>query len=248
MYDRCLKFCKNIPYAENLDVRTFNSFGYFVKRHCSSQEIHLAFGGDDDAAKTFLQETFDQMFLEDESFQRKAINFIAFFNRPQRDEFKFEKKDDYIKHEQSFKNETLDGKKVNSKEELEIGNFFCLFGIKYEYEKHYPLEIEDRNPTFGSYHPDFYLTDYGIWHEHFGVDRQGNVPNWFKGKPPYPTAKDYYQAGISWKRSIHTKYGTNLIETYSFENAEGSLISNLKKKLVQLGVILMPQKTEDLLP
>lgn len=248
MYDRCLKFCKNIPHAENLDVRTFNSFGYFVKRHCSSQEIHLAFGGDDAAAKTFLQETFDQMFIEDESFQRKAINFIAFFNRPQRDEFKFEKKDDYIKHEQSFKNETLDGKKVNSKEELEIGNFFCLFGIKYEYEKHYPLEIEDRNPTFGSYHPDFYLTDYGIWHEHFGVDRQGNVPNWFKGKPPYPTAKDYYQAGISWKRSIHAKYGTNLIETYSFENAEGSLISNLKKKLVQLGVILVPQKPEDLLP
>jgi DNA helicase-4 len=129
MRERCLKFCKQIPGTENLEVRTFNSFGYLVNRHCSQQELHLAFGGEEEAAKAFLQETFDKLFLEDADFQRKATNFIAFFNRPQRDEFKFETKNDFIKHEESFKNETLDGKKVNSKEEMEIGNFFCLFRI-----------------------------------------------------------------------------------------------------------------------
>ncbi|MCR5862561.1 UvrD-helicase domain-containing protein [Flavobacterium sp. J372] len=248
MRERCRKFCKHIPGAEDLDVRTFNSFGYLVNRQCSKQELHLAFGGKEDAAKAFLQENFDKLFLEDADFQRKATNFIAFFNRPDRDEFKFETKDDFIKHEQSFKNETLDGKKVNSKEEMEIGNFFCLFGINYEYEKHYPLEPDDRNADYSSYHPDFFLTDYNIWHEHFGVDREGNVPNWFKTKSPYPTAKEYYQAGMNWKRGIHAKYGTSLIESYSFENAEGSLISNLKQKLVQHGVILEPRKPEDILP
>jgi len=39
MYDRCVKFCKNIEGAEKLDVRTFNSFGYLVKRHCSKDEL-----------------------------------------------------------------------------------------------------------------------------------------------------------------------------------------------------------------
>lgn len=248
MYNRCLKFCKNIEGAEKLDVRTFNSFGYLVKRHCSKDELHLAFGGDEDAAKTCLQEIFDELFLNDIDFQRKATNFLAFFNRPDRDEFKFETKNDFLKYEQSFKNVTLDGKEVSSKEEMEIGNFFCLFGINYEYEKHYPLPSEDRNPDFGSYHPDFFLTDYNIWHEHFGVDRSGNVPEWFNVKQPYPTAKEYYNAGINWKRSIHTKLGTTLVETYSYENAEGNLIANLKKRLIELGVQLEPRKPEDILP
>lgn len=248
MYDRCQKFCENIEGVEKLDVRTFNSFGYLVKRHCSKEELHLAFGGDEEKAKVFLQEIFDELFLTDADFQRKAINFIAFFNRPDRDEFKFETKNDFLKYEQSFKNVTLDGRNVASKEEMEIGNFFCLFGIKYEYEKHYPLALEDRNPDFGSYHPDFYLTDYNIWHEHFGVDREGNVPDWFSQKPPYPTAKEYYNAGIQWKRGIHAKLGTTLVETYSYENADGNLIANLKRKLVEHGVQLEPQKPEDILP
>ncbi|AWH86330.1 hypothetical protein HYN59_14975 [Flavobacterium album] len=248
MYERCQKFCKDIEGAEKLEVRTFNSFGFLVKRHCSSEEIHLAFKGDEDAAKAYLQEIFDELFLTDKDFQRKAVNFLAFFNRPERDEFRFETRNDYLKHEQGFKNVTLDGISMGSQEEVQIGNFLCLFGINYEYEKHYPLAPEDRNPDFGSYRPDFYLTDHDIWHEHFGVDREGNVPNWFGTKQPYTTAKDYYNAGISWKRAIHAKSGTKLIETYSFENAEGSLIANLKKKLRAHGVALEPRKPEDILP
>ncbi|MFP9114759.1 UvrD-helicase domain-containing protein [Flavobacterium sp. RHBU_3] len=248
MKERCIKFCKDIPGVENLDVRTFNSYGYLVKRHCSNDEMHLAFKGDEEAAKACLQEIFDELFLTDTDFQRKAVNFLAFFNRPERDEFKFETKDDYLKYEQSFKNVTLDGKTVSSKEEMQIGNFFCLFGINYEYEKHFPLAPEDRNADFGSYHPDFFLTDYDIWHEHFGIDREGNVPDWFATKHPYPSAKAYYTAGMQWKRYIHHKTGSKLIETYSYENKEGSLINNLKKRLLELGVTLNPQKPEDILP
>lgn len=248
MYERCLKFCKHIPDINELEVRTFNSFGYFVKRHCSQDELHLAFDGDEVATKVFLQQTFDNLFLTNIDFQKKATNFIAFFNRPDRDDFAFKTHNDFMKHENSFKNETLDGRKVKSKEEMEIGNFFCLFGIKYEYEKHYPLEPEDRNARFASYHPDFFLPDYGIWHEHFGIDRNGNVSDRVKPKPPFTTGREYYQAGISWKRSIHAKYKTTLIESYSYENNEGKLIANLKKRLLEKNVVLEQIKAEDLLP
>lgn len=248
MKERCMKFCRHIPGAESLDVRTFNSFGFLVKRHCSDKELQLAFKGNEDDAKACLQVIFDDLFVNDTDFQRKAVNFIAFFSRPERDEFRFETKDDYLKHEQSFENIALDGNKMNSMEEVQIANFFCLFGINYEYERHYPLAPEDRNADFGSYNPDFYLTDYEIWHEHFGVDREGNVPAWFQTKAPYPAARDYYNAGISWKRGIHKKLGTKLIETYSFQNAEGNLISSLKRKLVENGVELKPRKPEEILP
>jgi DNA helicase-4 len=247
MRERCLRFCQDIPDAEKLDVKTFNGFGYFVKRDCSKDELHLAFDGDDHAAKKFIQETFYRLFEEDKGFQKKAINFLAFFNRPERDEFAFKTRDEYLKHEESFKNVTLDGHKVNSKEEMEIGNFFCLWSVNYEYEKHYPLEPEDRNAHYTSYHPDFYLTDYHIWHEHYGIDQDGNVPQWFSAKKGFANAKETYHSGILWKDSIHQKYNTILIKTYSFENRNGTLLANLKKQLVKHGVTLTQRTPEEML-
>lgn len=247
MIERCNRFCKDIPDAHLLEVRTFNGFGYFVERHCSPNELHLAFGGDDKAAKGFLQQTFDRLFLENRNFQKKAINFISFFHRPERDEFDFETTNDFIQHEKSFKNITLDGKEVKSKEELQIANFFCLNGINYEYEKHYPLQPEDRSANNASYYPDFYLPDYEIWHEHYGINRDGDVPPRFSNKSGYATPRDYYHALITWKENIHAKYGTKLIKTYSFESNEGRLLSSLKKQLIDLGVVFKPSPPEDIL-
>jgi DNA helicase-4 len=246
MRDRCRKFCKNIPGAENLEVRTFNSFGFLVCRTCSDKEIRLAFD-DSDKAKVFLQEKFDQLFISDSSFQRKAVNYLAFFNRPPKDESEFETRNDYLTYEKGFKNITIDGIKVKSKQELEIANFFCLFNINYEYERHYPLEAEDRNPTFGVYQPDFYLTDYQIWHEHYGIDKNGDVAKSFTTRPPYKTAREYYHAGMTWKDRIHEKYKTRLVKSYSYEASEGNLIHNLKEKLLAEGVEMRERSPEEIL-
>lgn len=246
MRDRCKKFCQNIPGAENVEIRTFNSFGFLVCRSCSDQEIRLAFD-DDDKAKVFLQTKFDELFKSDVTFQRKAVNYLAFFNRPRKDESEFDTRNEYLTFEQGFKNITLDGIKVKSQQELEIGNFFCLFNINYEYERHFPLEVEDRNPSFGVYQPDFYLTDYQIWHEHYGIDRNGDVAKSFTAKPPYNSAREYYHAGMAWKDSIHEKYKTRLIKSYSYEATEGRLIQNLKERLLADGVELRERNPEELL-
>ena len=246
MYDRCLKFCRDIPGADKLDVRTFNSFGYFVTRLCSSREVLLAFDGNDDGAKSFLQERFSYLFINDPDFQKKAVNFIAFFSRPERDEFDYESKNEYLNYEKSYKNVTLDGNQVNSNEEMQIGNFLCLFKIQYEYQAHYPLQPEDRNANFAAYRPDFYFPEYKIWHEHYGIDRNGNVPSWFSVKHPFKTAKETYHSGILWKQSIHEKYGTTLIKTHSYESKDNTLLPNLKKQLEALGVELKKRTVEEL--
>lgn len=246
MYKRCTEFCCKIPGAENLEVKTFNGFGYAVSRQCSTKELLLAFDGKDIPAKNFLQKTFSELFTNDPDFQKKAINFIAFFSRPERDEFDYETKNDFVKYEKSYDNITLDGNIVNSKEEQQIGNFLCLFKIDYAYQKHYALKPEDRNPQFAAYQPDFYFPEYQIWHEHYGIDREGNVPQWFTTKPPHQTPKDTYHAGILWKEEIHNKYGTKLIKTYSFENKENTLLLNLKKRLEEHGVEFKHRTPEEL--
>ncbi|MFD2871973.1 UvrD-helicase domain-containing protein [Mucilaginibacter ximonensis] len=234
MQERCKRFCGPI----NLQVRTFNSFGFLVCRSCSNQEITVAFD-DNEQAKLFLQEKFNELLRSDTDFQRKAVNYLAFFNRPQKDESEFATKNDYLNYEQGFKNITLDGKTVKSQQELQIANFFCLFNINYEYEKHYPLEEEDRNPTFGAYQPDFYLTDYKIWHEHYGIDRNGDVAKGIK--------REQYHAGMTWKEQIHSKYQTKLIKSYGYEASEGTLIRNLKQRLLDEGVAMRERSSEELL-
>ncbi|WP_188505986.1 hypothetical protein [Parapedobacter pyrenivorans] len=51
-----------------------------------------------------------------------------------------------------------------------IANFLYLNGIEYEYEKPYPHGAI-------MYRPDFYLKDYDIYLEHFGVDEAFWVSN-----------------------------------------------------------------------
>ncbi|MDT3402262.1 UvrD-helicase domain-containing protein [Mucilaginibacter terrae] len=246
MQERTARFCRHIDAAKDLEVRTFNSYGFLVCRSCSNQEIRVAFD-DAEQAKQFLQEKFNELFTEDASFKRKAVNYLAFFNRPLKEESDFENRNDYLNYEQGFKNTTLDGKKVKSHQELQIANFFCLFNINYEYERHYPLEIEDRNPAFGIYQPDFYLPDYQIWHEHYGISKNGDVPKSFTTRPPYATAREYYHAGMAWKDSIHEKYNTQLIKSFAHEAAEGKLISNLKHKLAEKGVDMRERSGDELM-
>ncbi len=247
MFNRTTNFCEKFLGNETLEVRTFNSFGFMVTRNAVKTHFGLAFDGDDDKAKSFLQSTFDELFLNDENFRNKAVNFIAFFNRPARDEFTFKTGDEYMKHESNFKNTTLDGVNVKSKEEMEIGNFLYLFKVNYSYEHPFPLKPEDIDYNRGQYRPDFYLPDYQIWHEHYGINENGDVPNWFSYSPPFTNARDSYHSTMNWKNDIHSRYNTRLVTTFSYENKKQKLISSLKKQLIDFGVELQKREPSEML-
>lgn len=132
---------------------------------------------------------------------------------------------------------TLKNEKVKSLEETKIANFLFLNGIDYEYEKLYPYESED--PLRKSYHPDFYLTDYDIYLEHFGVSRRFTLP-WLS-----PIEEKKYLDGILWKRDFHKMNGTKLIETYSYYNSEGILLKKLKELLEENNVEFKPRDFVD---
>lgn len=140
-----------------------------------------------------------------------------------------------IKHKIEFKAEeltgtktTIGGEKVRSVEEVMIANFLYLNGIKYVYEKKYPHPTGDQQRR--AYKPDFYLEDYDIYLEHFGITREGTTP-WLS-----EVESEKYIEGIEWKRTLHKEKGTTLIETYSYYNKEGRLLIELDKILRSKGV------------
>jgi ATP-dependent exoDNAse (exonuclease V) beta subunit (contains helicase and exonuclease domains) len=124
--------------------------------------------------------------------------------------------------------DTIHGEKVKSTEELIIANFLYLNGVEYEYEKPYP---------YGRimYRPDFYLKDYDIWLEHFGVD-ENNCAKWLT-----PFNEKKYVEEMQLKRQVHKDNNTKLLETYSYFNKDKVLLQKLREILEKENVSFMPR-------
>lgn len=123
---------------------------------------------------------------------------------------------------------TLKDERVKSLEEVSIANFLFLNGINYEYERLYPFESDD--PTRKAYRPDFYLPDYNLYLEHFGISKDGHLP-WLS-----KIEEQKYLDDMAWKRETHKSHGTKLLETYSYLSSEGKLLDYLDSLLRKSGV------------
>lgn len=129
--------------------------------------------------------------------------------------------------------DTIQGEKVKSVEELIIANFLYLNGIAYEYEKPYP---------YGEavYRPDFYLKDFDIYLEHFGVD-ENNAAKWLT-----PFNEQKYVEGMDFKREVHRTNNTKLLETYSYYNRDHVLLDKLREILEKENVLFKPRDTKEI--
>ena len=168
----------------------------------------------------------------DQETWKKARTFILGHLKPYKPESEFRTLADYVAHIRSVDLRALSGDLVKSFAELDIAN--CLFfnGVNFEYEKRYPH-------TSQRYQPDFYLTDYDIWLEHFGIDRKGNTA------PYIDRAK--YHGEIEWKRAIHKQNNTRLLETYSWQKSDGILTTHLNKLLKSKGITYAPRSQDELI-
>ena len=149
-----------------------------------------------------------------------------------------EKYIDTIKDERKEELKTLRDERVKSLEEIKIANFLFTQGVEYEYERDYPFESAD--PQRKNYQPDFYLPEYDIYLEHFGITRDNTVP-WLS-----PVEEKKYLDGIEWKRQFHQQNGTKLIETYSYYASEGILFEQLERILKENAIPLQPRDFNDI--
>ena len=129
--------------------------------------------------------------------------------------------------------DTMQGEKVKSVEELTIANFLYLHGIEYEYEKPYP-----HGDTM--YRPDFYLKDYDIYLEHFGVD-ENNRASWLT-----PFKEQEYVEQMEIKRDNHKTHNTKLLETYSYYNRDHVLLEKLEEMLRNEKVVFKPRDVKSI--
>lgn len=162
--------------------------------------------------------------------------FQSYF-APYRSSEEFKEIGDYYAYLKNLEIRSIRDERLRSFEEVEIANFLFLNGIEYEYER--PYEVDLATSLHRQYQPDFFLPEYDIYIEHFGIGRDGSTA------PHVPA--EQYRAAMEWKRSIHREHGTELVETYSYLKREGTLIETLHLELEERGVEFRPISDEVLL-
>lgn len=217
---------------KNIKAKTFHSFGLSILGDALGQRPDLAFDTNTSRQK-FLNEQFD-LFIKEASYLRRAVEYFAYYFKPVILEPGFNNLDDYYMYVKTEQNITLKKEYVKSQQEVMIANFLYMNDVNYRYEDPYKHKTSDNK--YRQYRPDFYLPDYDVYIEHFGVNRKGEV-HFTENTNQNALQTKKYQEGMAWKRELHKKYNTKLIETFSYEFTERNWSEQLVSKLKARNVI-----------
>ena len=216
------------------EVKTFHAFGRSVIANAEVRTPTISKLAEEEMTLVKAIEGIIGEILQDPAQSRPLIDFILNLLTPYRPAYDFETPAEYKAYVRSVDLLTLKGHRVKSLEELEIANFLTMQGIEYEYERQYEVPVATKE--FSQYRPDFFLPEYDIYIEHFALD---------EGERPPPGWHNYVN-GVKWKRNTHRKYGTKLIQTYSWQRKKGDLLETLQATLEEAGIRFDPVRTEEL--
>ena len=229
-----LEVRERLPEAlKGAHVSTFHSFGRHIIAQAGRAPMISRLATDDRAFTTAINAILAGLMHSDEYYP-VVLEFIAYCQTPYRSVFDFDDREGYEGYLRGVELRTLSGDLVKSYEEVVVANFLTEQGVRFEYEAPYAVDTADREHR--QYQPDFYLPAHNIYLEHFALDRNGRPPPGWDG----------YAEGVAWKRQIHERYKTHLIETYSWYQSAGILRSQLQQILAGAGVSMNPQDGRDL--
>ncbi len=192
-----------------VNAKTFHSLGLGIIAEVRNFKPDLGFDSEV-KLRSFMQDVYDEL-SNDEKYRKLLVDYLVEYLKPYKPPEAFRSKGEYFTYLRSNNILTLQREEVKSYEEAQIANFLFLHNIQYEYET--PYKHTTRSKHYRQYRPDFYLPEYDIYIEHWGVDRQGEVPEWF-GEKEDSSATERYQSKMEWARELHRLYGTTLVETY----------------------------------
>ena len=211
-------------YRLDVKISTFHPLGWNIIRYETNKKPNLLFDGNEHDQNLLITDIFKNL-LKEKEYQDTLIKYLAYHPEQEVKEDTFEDKEEYYRYMSNKKYSTLNNIEVKSIGERDIANFFFLHNIEFEYE---PLvKWVDKDEDDKEYHPDFYLPDFDIYIEHWGLNENFEVSPWFT-----KTSQEYLELR-EWKLSQFEKHQKILVETWDYERKKGILISNLKNNLIQ---------------
>ena len=213
---------------ENVQVTNFHKLGLNIIKTVQQDNISIL----SDRYNTIVNIVYK--LSKEDKFRNMLETYIVEYYSYENIEEVFNSFGDYVKYYAQRKDilYTIKGERVKSFEEKQIANYLYINGIEYEYEKEYKYNTKNESYK-NQYKPDFYLPEYDMYIEHFGVDKYMKPPRFYSKEDKYK-----YIKGMEWKFRIHKSKNTKLIATYSWEYKEKILLKSLEVKLKKHGVKL----------
>lgn len=210
--------------SDGIKASTFHSFGleYLGKATGSKPRVAPWVGSEDRSIKKVL-EIVNGLKRSDPTFARNwDLYRLVFASAPL--ESNGSVTDSYDRTTRKVGFGTLDGKVVKSFGERMIADWLFLNNVEYEYERPYTTDLS--SAEYSQYHPDFYYPRIDVWHEHWGLDRDGKPPKEFSG----------YLEQMRWKQATHSRLGTTLIESTYHSIVNGDGLAALERELRDRGI------------
>ena len=212
--------------SSGVQASTFHSFGLSVIGKATDRMPSLAPWIEQGHELGKISELVDRLRDSDRAFRYKWDLFRLVFAQVPLDPA-HGRPNAYDKESKRSGFATLDGKIVKSQGERMIADWLFLNGVDYRYER--PYEADTATATHRQYAPDFYYPAVDAWHEHWALGRDGLPPADWHG----------YEDEMCWKRELHERRGTDLIETTFAEIVLSDIgFSGLEDALTSRGITL----------
>lgn len=186
--------------ADGIEASTFHSFGRSLIGRATGRKPSIAPWVDQGQELLKIMEIVDRLRDSSADFRFKWDMFRLLFGRVSEEPDGGEP-DSYDRSERRTGFLTYRGETVRSQGERLIADWLFLNGVDYEYERPYSHDVADS--THAQYRPDFFYPQANVWHEHWALRADGTPPPSFLN----------YAESMAWKKDVHSRFGTPLVET-----------------------------------
>ncbi len=186
--------------SEGVRAATFHSFGLEVIGRATERKPRLARWLEQDQEGDMVLKIVDHLRDQSPTFRYNWDLYRLLFASASTS-LENTQPDGYDPTTRTTGYQSASGVLVKSEGERLIADFLFFNGVEFEYERPYFQDVADA--THAQYQPDFYYPGIDTWHEHWAIGRDGNPPKKFLG----------YRESMRWKKELHHRYGTSLIET-----------------------------------
>jgi DNA helicase IV len=220
-------------------VKTFHKLGKDILEQ-SGRIIERTDIVNDNKKFGFIQSYFDENIHTNPEFYKLFIRYMKTVRNNDEPPTDSDKKA-VVNYAKERKYTAMDGTKVNSNSEKEIMDYLLTHKVNDK-----PIEVK-YEPDLDGFRPDFYLPQFDVFIEHWGIDKNGDAPKWFS------QSTEEYLASMEKKKQWFAENKKILVETFAYEynpkepDVFCELLKQRLQKVAKEPFLFTPLKYEEIL-
>lgn len=206
---------------DGVEVETFHKLGKKILEK-SGKKLDRNSIVDENKKHDSIRSIYEK-WLADPDFHSIFLQYVKVLHDDEKDFGSVDKAEtlEYARERRYF---SINKTQVKSRAEKETMDFFLMNKLNGE-----SIEV-DYEPDLPDFRPDFRLTKYDLFVEHWALNENGEVPKWFD------QTTEEYKEGMRFKKEWFARNNKLLVETFAFEYDEASpetFLELLKNRVIE---------------